>query len=385
VQVVDRTFLVHQGGKLEVCGRFPLETRDDLSMLYTPGVARVCRAIHADPDKSFSLTIRKNTVAVVSDGTAILGLGDLGPKAAMPVMEGKCMLFKHFAGVDAFPICLDVGSNSVDEIIDTCVRLAPTFGGINLEDIASPRCVEIEERLTELVDIPVFHDDQHGTAVVVSAALKNAVKLTKRSIADLRIVIAGAGAAGSAIAKMLKLLGVTHIVLCDRSGAISRQRDVGSNLVKRWIAENTNPENISGPLANAVRGADVFIGVSGPNVLAVDDIKTMRKDPIVFALSNPDPEVDPELARPHASVVATGRSDYPNQINNVLCFPGLFRGLLDVRARRITSKMKIAAVDAIAGLISEDELIPDYIIPSVFDPRVAPGVASAVAKAATEE
>lgn len=384
LSVVDRTFQLHEGGKIEVCGKTPVKTRDDLSMVYTPGVARVCKAIHADPDKSFGLTIRKNTVAVVSDGTAVLGLGDIGPRAAMPVMEGKCMLFKDFGGVDAFPICLDVGSHSVDEIVDTCMRLAPTFGGINLEDIASPRCVAIEERLTELVDIPVFHDDQHGTAVVVAAALKNALKLTGRRFEDIRVTIAGAGAAGSAIAKLLMALGTEQIVACDRSGAIHGHRDVGDNPVKRWLADNTNPDGVSGPLANAMRGADVFIGVSGPDILTVEDVKAMRENPIVLALSNPDPEIDPGLARPYAAVVATGRSDYPNQINNVLCFPGLFRGLLDVRACRVTDAMKTAAVNAIASLIGEGELTPDHVIPSVFDPRVAPAVAEAVAKAAIE-
>ena len=381
VHSADRTFQLHQGGKIEVRSKTPVKTRDDLSMVYTPGVARVCLAIAAKPDDSFSLTIRHNTVAVVSDGSAVLGLGNIGPRAAMPVMEGKCMLFKDFGGVDAFPICLD--TQDVEEIIKTCVYLAPTFGGINLEDISSPRCVEIERRLAEQLDIPVFHDDQHGTAVVVSAALRNALKIVKKNLADVRVAILGAGAAGAAIARLLQSMGCRRIVLCDRSGVICRGRSVGDNPVKKWIAENTNPENVSGPLQNAVRGADVFIGVSGPNLLTVEDVKLMAADPIVFALANPDPEIDPQAAMTVAKIVATGRSDYPNQINNVLCFPGLFRGMFDVRAKRVTEAMKIAAVEAIAGLIPDDQLRPDHIVPSVFDPRVAPGVAQAVAKAAT--
>ncbi len=378
----DRTFLLHHGGKIEIRSKSPLKTADDLSMVYTPGVARVCRAVAADPDASFSLTIRKNMVAVVSDGSAVLGLGNIGPRAAMPVMEGKCMLFKEFGGVDAFPICLD--TQDVEEIVKTCAYLAPTFGGINLEDISSPRCVEIEERLIEQLDIPVFHDDQHGTAVVVSAALENALKIVNKKLADVRITILGAGAAGAAIAKLLKSLGSERIVLCDRAGVIGRHRRPDGNPVKRWIAENTNPEGIKGALCDAMRGADVFIGVSGPNLLTVEDVRLMASDPVVFALANPDPEIDPEAAMTCAKVVATGRSDYPNQINNVLCFPGLFRGTLDVRATRVTEAMKVAAVRAVADIIPEDQLRPDFIVPSVFDRRVAADVAAAVSRAAVE-
>ena len=380
VLAADRTFLLHQGGKIEVKSKVPVKTRDDLSMVYTPGVARVCQAIAADPDLSFSLTIRQNTVAVISDGSAVLGLGNIGPKAAMPVMEGKCMLFKDFGGVDAFPICLD--TQDVEEIVRTCILLAPTFGGINLEDISSPRCVDVEERLIEALDIPVFHDDQHGTAVVTLAALHNALKVVGKKLSDVRIAIAGAGAAGVAIAKLLKSEGARQIAVCDRKGIVTRVTD--GNRVKQWIVENTNPEKVTGKLSDAVRGADVFIGVSGPNVLTVDDVKQMAKDPIVFAMANPDPEIAPELAMPYAKVVATGRSDYPNQINNVLCFPGLFRGTLDVRARRVTESMKIAAAHAIAQIIPEDQIRPDYIVPSVFDTRVAAAVAKAVSKAAVE-
>ncbi|MEN6459376.1 MAG: NAD-dependent malic enzyme [Thermoguttaceae bacterium] len=380
LESADRTFQLHQGGKIEVRLKTPVQTQDDLSMVYTPGVARVCLAIHDDPASSFDLTIRRNTVAVVSDGSAVLGLGNIGPTAAMPVMEGKCMLFKGFAGVDAFPICLD--TQDVDEIVRACELLAPTFGGINLEDISSPRCVEIEQRLIEKLEIPVFHDDQHGTAVVVLAALRNAMKIVGKRLADLRVTICGAGAAGAAIARLLLSVGCRQIVLCDRTGAIGRNRAGDTNPVKRWIAENTNPENVTGTLSDAVRGADVFIGVSGPNLLEVEDVRHMAKDAVVFALANPDPEIDPDAVLPYASVVATGRSDYPNQINNVLCFPGLFRGMLDVRARRVTESMKIAASEAIAAVIPEDQLRPDMIVPSAFDERVAPAVAQAVAQAA---
>lgn len=380
--MTDRIIELHQGGKIEVCLKRPLETREDLSIAYTPGVARACMAVHDDPRRSFDLTIRHNTVAVVSDGSAVLGLGNIGPEAAMPVMEGKCMLFKAFAGVDAFPICLD--TQDVDEIIRTCVLLAPTFGGINLEDISSPRCVEIEQRLIEELSIPVFHDDQHGTAVVVMAALENALKIVQKQLADLRVAISGAGAAGAAITKLLQSVGCRQIVLCDRKGAIGRDRSGDPNPVKSWIAENTNPENVTGSLSDAVRGANLFIGVSGPGLLAVDDVKSMAADPIIFALANPDPEIDPQTALPHAAVVATGRSDYPNQINNVLCFPGLFRGLLDARARRVTEPMKIAAAKAIAETVGDDELRPDFIVPSVFDPRVSISVARAVAQAADD-
>ncbi|MEN6405461.1 MAG: NAD-dependent malic enzyme [Thermoguttaceae bacterium] len=382
LSVTDCTFSMHRGGKIEIRSRVPVNNRDDLSMAYTPGVARVCRAIADDPDAAFSLTIRRNTVAIVSDGTAVLGLGNIGPRAAMPVMEGKAVLFKEFGGVNAFPICLD--ARGVDAIVETCVRLAPTFGGINLEDIASPDCFEIERQLTERLDIPVFHDDQHGTAVVVLAALRNALKVAGKNIADIRTVIAGAGAAGVAIAKLLQSAGMRQVVLCDRRGAICRGRDQNATSVKRWIAENTNPENVKGSVGEAVCGADVFIGVSGPNVLSAGDVKRMASNAIVFAMANPDPEIDPDLARPYATVVATGRSDYPNQINNVLCFPGLFRGLLAVQARQVTEPMKMAAAAAIAGVISDDELNPDYIIPSVFDRRVSAAVAQAVAQVALD-
>jgi malate dehydrogenase (oxaloacetate-decarboxylating) len=382
VRVADRTFLLHHGGKIEVRSKVPVKTRDDLSMVYTPGVARVCRAIAADPEASFSLTIRKNMVAVVSDGSAVLGLGNIGPRAAMPVMEGKCMLFKDFGGVDAFPICLD--TQDVEEIIKTVAFLAPTFGGINLEDISSPRCVEIEERLIAQLDIPVFHDDQHGTAVVVAAALHNALKVVEKKLDGIRVAILGAGAAGAAIAKLLGSMGCQNIVLCDRNGVISRDRKADGNPVKKWIAENTNPDNITGPLREAMRGADVFVGVSGPDLVSVEDVKAMAADPVVFALANPDPEIDPAAAMSCARVVATGRSDYPNQINNVLCFPGLFRGMLDVRALRVTESMKIAAARAIAEIIPADHIRPDFIVPSVFDKRVAVDVAKAVSQAAIE-
>jgi len=381
-RVADRTFMLHHGGKIEVRSKTPVKTRDDLSMVYTPGVARVCKAIEADPEASFSLTIRHNTVAVVTDGSAVLGLGNIGPKAALPVMEGKCMLFKEFGGVDAFPVCLD--TQDVEELIRVCSMLAPTFGGINLEDISSPRCVDIEEQLAERLEIPVFHDDQHGTAIVVSAALHNALKVVEKQLSEVRIAISGAGAAGAAIVKLLMAMGARHIVVCDRKGAIGRSRADDGNRVKRWLIENTNPENLSGTLADAVRGADVFIGVSGSNLLTADDVQGMARNSIVFALANPDPEIDPETAAPYAKVVATGRSDYPNQINNVLCFPGFFRGMLDVRARRVTETMKVAAVQAIARIIPDDHLQPEHIVPSVFDRHVAPSVAKAVARAAVE-
>ena len=382
LKVSDRTFLLHLGGKIEVRSKVPVKTRDDLSMAYTPGVARVCRAIHNDPEASFALTIRKNTVAVITDGSAVLGLGNIGPRAALPVMEGKALLFKEFAGVDAFPICLD--TQDVEQIIATCVHLAPTFGGINLEDVSSPRCVEIETRLAAQLEIPVFHDDQHGTAIVVLAALKNALKVVGKELANVRIAMSGAGAAGAAIARLLRSVGVEQIVLCDLEGVITRDKANETNPVRRWLAENTNPERLKGGLSDVISGADVFIGVSAPNVLTVDDIRRMAKDPIVFALANPDPEIDPADAQPYVRVMATGRSDYPNQINNVLCFPGFFRGLLDSRASRVTQPMKVAAADAIANSLSGDEILPDYIVPSVFDRRVAQVVAEAVANAAVE-
>ncbi len=381
INVSDRTFLVHLGGKIEVHSKMQLRTRDDLSMVYTPGVARVCRAIAQDPERAFNLTIKRNSVAVVSDGTAVLGLGDIGPKAAMPVMEGKAALFKQFADVDAFPICLD--TKDTDEIVQTVKNIAPAFGGINLEDISAPRCFEIEERLKEELEIPVFHDDQHGTAVVVLAALINALKIVGKNIEDLRIVINGVGASGVACAKIMLSAGAKNIVGCDSRGIVHEGRE-GLNPAKEWFAEHTNPEGRTGDLSEAVAGADLFLGLSVPDVLTVEDLKKMSEDPIIFAMANPDPEIRPEVAMGHARIMATGRSDYPNQINNVLCFPGIFRGALDVRAREIDEAMKLAAAEAMAGVISEEELSEDYIIPSVFDERVAPAVAEAVAEKAKE-
>jgi malate dehydrogenase (oxaloacetate-decarboxylating) len=362
INVSDRTFLVHLGGKIEVHSKMQLRTRDDLSMVYTPGVARVCRAIAQDPERAFNLTIKRNSVAVVSDGTAVLGLGDIGPKAAMPVMEGKAALFKQFADVDAFPICLD--TKDTDEIVQTVKNIAPAFGGINLEDISAPRCFEIEERLKEELEIPVFHDDQHGTAVVVLAALINALKIVGKNIEDLRIVINGVGASGVACAKIMLSAGAKNIVGCDSRGIVHEGRE-GLNPAKEWFAEHTNPEGRTGDLTEAVAGADLFLGLSAPDVLTVEDLKKMSEDPIIFAMANPDPEIRPEVAMGHARIMATGRSDYPNQINNVLCFPGIFRGALDVRAREIDEAMKLAAAEAMAGVISEEELSEDYIIPSL--------------------
>jgi malate dehydrogenase (oxaloacetate-decarboxylating) len=381
VNISDRTFLMHLGGKVEVRSKMPIRTRDDLSMAYTPGVARVCRAIAEDPERAFNLTIKRNTVAVVSDGTAVLGLGNIGPRAAMPVMEGKAMLFKEFGGVDAFPVCLD--TKDTDEIVETVVRLAPGFGGINLEDISAPRCFEIEERLKAELDIPVFHDDQHGTAVVVLAALINALKIIGKEMKDLKVVVNGIGAAGVACAKILLAAGVGNVVGCDSSGIVHKGRD-DLNTSKRWFAENTNPEGRTGGLVEAVMGADLFLGLSVPGVLTAEHLGSMAKDPIIFAMANPVPEIMPELALGKARIMAIGRSDYPNQINNVLCFPGIFRGALDVRAREINEEMKLAAARAIAGVVPEESLSEDYIIPSVFDERVAPAVAETVAQAAEE-
>jgi malate dehydrogenase (oxaloacetate-decarboxylating) len=382
INVSDRIFLAHLGGKIEVTSRLPVKTREDLSMVYTPGVAAVCMAIYEDPSKAFTLTIKRNTVAVVTDGTAVLGLGDIGPAAAMPVMEGKAMLFKQFANVDAFPICLD--TKDPDEIVRIIKALAPTFGGINLEDISSPRCFEIEERLKEELDIPVFHDDQHGTAAVVLAGLMNAAKVVDKPLEALKIVIVGIGAAGVAISKMLLLAGIRNIVGVDKAGIIERGKDYPTNVMWQWYAENTNPENRQGSLADAIAGADVFIGVSGPGVLKVEHLKTMAKDPIVFAMANPLPEIDPEEAAPYVRVMATGRSDYPNQVNNLLCFPGIFRGALDCRARQINDAMKLAAATAIAAVVTDEERNEEYIIPSVFNKRVADMVAAAVEAAAYE-
>jgi malate dehydrogenase (oxaloacetate-decarboxylating) len=381
VNYSDRTFLRHLGGKIEIRGRIPVKTRDDLTMAYTPGVARVSLAIHRDPSAAFNLTIKGNTVAIVSDGSAVLGLGDVGPEAAMPVMEGKALLFKEFGGVDAFPICL--ATKSVDEIVRTVQLLAPTFGGINLEDIAAPRCFEVEARLREILDIPVFHDDQHGTAIVVLAALLNALKIAGKDLNETRIVVAGVGAAGVAVSQMLLAAGVADLIGVDSLGAIYRGRTENMNPVKAWYAEHTNKEGRSGHLSDVIGGADAFIGVSQPGVLTPRDVKRMARDPIVFALANPTPEIAPEDAAPFVRVMATGRSDYPNQINNVLAFPGVFRGALDCRAREISMDMKFAAARAISELIRSEELSPDYIIPTVFDRRVAPAVADAIAETAT--
>jgi len=378
-KVSDRTFLIHLGGKLEVVPKVQLRNRDDLSRAYTPGVARICRAIAADPDDARRLTIKRNTVAVVTDGSAVLGLGNLGPLAALPVMEGKAALFKRFAGVDAWPVCLD--TQDPDEIVAIVKAIAPVYGGINLEDIAAPRCFEIERRLREMLDIPVFHDDQHGTAIVVLAALTNALRVVEKKLEAVRIVVSGAGAAGHAIIRLLLAEGARDVVAFDRKGAVHRGR-AGMEPSRAWIAENTNAAGFTGSLREGLAGADVFIGVSAPNLLSGDDVATMTDDAIVFALANPDPEVDPVAAQRHAAVVATGRSDYPNQINNVLAFPGVFRGLLDAGAREITDEMLVAAAVAIADVVGPDRLNPSYIVPSVFDQAVAPAVASAVKLAA---
>ncbi len=381
--VADQTFALHDGGKIEVTCKMPLATRADLSMAYTPGVARVCMAVHDDPLRAYSLTIKRNTVAVVSDGTAVLGLGDIGPEAAMPVMEGKAMLFKTFGGVDAFPLCLN--TKDPEEIIATVKAVAPTFGGINLEDISAPRCFEIEDRLKAELDIPVFHDDQHGTAVVVLAALINALKLVQKPVESLKVVVSGVGAAGVACSKILMAAGVQNIIGCDRSGAIYRGRTENMNVMKDWYAEHTNPAGERGSIHEVIAGADLFLGLSGPGTITVDDVRRMADRPIVFAMANPVPEIMPEEAGPYVAVMATGRSDYPNQINNVLAFPGIFRGALDCRATGISEGMKLAAARALADTVSEAELRPEYIIPSAFNPAVAPAVAEAVMQTAIEE
>jgi len=375
----DRTFRMHEGGKIEVLPLFPVGDRDDLSMAYTPGVARVCVAIAEDETLADTYTIRKNTVAIVSDGTAVLGLGDIGPKAAMPVMEGKALLFKEFGNVDAFPICLDV--DTPEELIETVVRLAPTFGGINLEDIAAPGAFIVEDELKKRLDIPVFHDDQHGTAVVALAGLENALKLVGKKMSDLTIVISGVGAAGIAIAKILLEAGVAEIIGTDRVGAIHNGRE-GLTAPKQWLADNTNRGGRTGSLRDVMTGADVFVGVSGPGLLEPEDIKVMAADPIVFAMANPTPEIQPELVEGLVAVMATGRSDYPNQINNVLAFPGIFRGALDARATDVTENMKLAAAKAIADSVSPEELRPEFVVPSVFDKEVPMRVAEAVRLAA---
>ena len=380
LHVSDPTFLMHLGGKIEVVSKTPLKTRADLSMAYTPGVARVCEAIQRDPEKVFTLTIKKNTVAIVTDGTAVLGLGDIGPAAAMPVMEGKAMLFKDFGGINAFPICLS--TKDPDEIVRTVKAISTAFGGINLEDISSPRCFEIEERLKTELDIPVFHDDQHGTAVVVLAALINALKIVGKRMGDIKVVVNGVGAAGVACSKIIMAAGVRNIIGCDQAGALYRGRLEHMNAVKEWYAQNTNPNNEKGTVHDVIKGADVFMGLSVPGVINAEDIQHMAEMPIVFAMANPTPEIMPEEAAPFVAVMATGRSDYPNQINNVLCFPGIFRGALSCRASRINEEMKLAAANAIAGIISDAELHPEYIIPSVFDKRVAEAVARDVEAAA---
>ena len=387
LEAADRTLELHRGGKIHTGLASAITTREELSMAYTPGVARVCLAIKADPELAAEYTIKKNTVAVVTDGSAVLGLGDIGPAAALPVMEGKAMLFKEFGGIDAFPICLD--TNDPDRIVEAVKLMAPGFAGINLEDISSPRCFEIEARLIEALDIPVFHDDQHGTAIVVLAALMNACRLTGRRLEDLRVVMAGAGAAGVAVARILSEAGVSSIVPCDRAGAISTARadyqDGTMNVVKAWLAENTNADQRGGSIADALEGTDLFIGLSGPGIVRAEDLARMAPDPFVFAMANPDPEVRPEDAAPYVAVMATGRSDYPNQINNVLAFPGIFRGALDVRATTITEEMKIAAAQGIASVIGSSDLAPDYIVPSVFDRAVSPAVAAAVAREAQRD
>ena len=384
---VDRTLQMHRGGKIAQQNKYPLKTRDDLSMAYTPGVARVCQEIAADRSKAFEFTIKRNTVAVVSDGSAVLGLGDIGPEAAMPVMEGKCMLFKEFADVDAFPICLD--TRDPEQIINAVRLMAPTFGGINLEDISAPRCFEIEQRLKEEIDIPVFHDDQHGTAVVTMAALFNALKIVGKNLEDLRVLVVGLGAAGVAVTKMMLESGVTHVIGCDRQGALSTTREDYESgemsEIKRWYAENSNPDKLQGGPADVIEGCDLFIGVSGPGIIEAEDLGKMADDAIVFAMANPNPEVMPEEAGPYVRIMATGRSDYPNQINNVLAFPGIFRGALDAGAPRITEEMKLAAAQGIADVVAPDDLSEDYIIPSVFDRDVAPAVARAVIEEARRD
>lgn len=376
-KVSDRTFLLHLGGKLEVQSKVPLKTRDDLSRAYTPGVARICQAIVDDPSDARRLTIKRNTVAVVTDGSAVLGLGNIGPAAALPVMEGKAALFKRFANVDAWPVCLD--TQDVDEIVRTVQLIAPVYGGINLEDISAPRCFEVERRLRELLDIPVFHDDQHGTAIVVLAALRNSLKLVKRELTECKIVMSGAGAAGTAIARLLMQSGAKNIIAFDTKGVIHKGTKTDDPM-RQWFIENCNPSNFTGTLSEGMVGADVFIGVSAANILKESDVASMGKGAIVFALANPDPEIDPYIARKYATIVATGRSDQPNQINNVLAFPGIFRGLLDANAHKITDELLIATAEAIADCVSPEQLNASFIVPSVFDPNVVTAVAAAVRK-----
>lgn len=382
-EITDSTFEYHNHGKMEIASLNPLETKNDLSIAYTPGVARPCMAIHDNVEQAYNLTIKGNTVAVVSDGTAVLGLGDIGPEAAMPVMEGKCLLFKRFAGVDAIPLCID--TKDPQEIIKFVKNVAPTFGGINLEDISAPRCFEVEDTLKKELNIPVFHDDQHGTAIVTLAALLNALKVTGKKIESLKCVICGIGSAGNACAKILMEAGLKNIIGVNTKGAVNKDTDTKGNSGYEWFAANTNPDNISGSLSEVIKGADLFLGLSAPGVLTVDDIKNMNPDPIVFAMANPTPEIMPEVAGDHVAVMATGRSDYPNQINNVLAFPGIFRGALDCRASAITENMKLAAAKAIAEIVDTENLSKDYIIPSPLDERVAPAVAKAVKECAIEE
>ena len=376
-KVSDRTFLLHLGGKIEIASKVPLKTRDDLSRAYTPGVARICQAIVADPSDARRLTIKRNTVAVVTDGSAVLGLGNIGPAAALPVMEGKAALFKRFADVDAWPVCLD--TQDVDEIVRTVQLIAPVYGGINLEDISAPRCFEVESRLRELLDIPVFHDDQHGTAIVVLAALRNALKLVKKDLKSSKIVLSGVGAAGNAIARLLTLDGASNIIGFNHHGVIHNDMKSDDSM-QQWFINNSNPTNFTGTISEAMIGADIFIGVSAPNVLTESDVASMAKGSIVFALANPDPEIDPVIARKYATVVATGRSDQPNQINNVLAFPGIFRGLLDANAHKISDQMLLAAAAAISECVSPEQLNTSFIVPSVFDPNVVKAVAAAVKK-----
>jgi malate dehydrogenase (oxaloacetate-decarboxylating) len=369
-KVSDRTFLLHLGGKIEISSKVPLKTRDDLSRAYTPGVARICQAIAADPSDARRLTIKRNTV--------VLGLGNIGPAAALPVMEGKAALFKRFADVDAWPVCLD--TQDVDEIVRTVQLIAPVYGGINLEDISAPRCFEVERRLRELLDIPVFHDDQHGTAIVVLAALRNSLRLVKKDLKDTKIVLSGAGAAGTAIARLLVRSGAVNIIGFDKEGVICKSTPNLNDEMRTWFIDNCNPQDFRGTISEAMKGADIFIGVSAPNVLTEADVASMAPKSIIFALANPDPEIDPTISRKYAAVVATGRSDQPNQINNVLAFPGIFRGLLDANAHKISDEMLVAAAEAIADCVSPEQLNASFIVPSVFDPNVVKAVAAAVKK-----
>ncbi len=380
-KISDRTFLLHLGGKIEINSKVPLKTRDDLSRAYTPGVARICEAIVEDPSDVRRLTMKRNTVAVVTDGSAVLGLGNIGPAAALPVMEGKAALFKRFADVDAWPVCLD--TQDVDEIVRTVQLIAPVYGGINLEDISAPRCFEVEARLRQLLDIPVFHDDQHGTAIVVLAALRNSLKLVNKKISEVKIVMSGAGAAGTAIARLLVLAGATNIIAFDKDGVICKSSPAEDSM-RSWFIENSNKDDFQGTIHQAMAGADVFIGVSAPDVLTESDIQSMKSGSIVFALANPNPEIDPAIARKYATVVATGRSDQPNQINNVLAFPGIFRGLLDAGAKQITDRLLVAAAEAIADCVRDDQLNASFIVPSVFDSQVVTKVAAAVKAVSTK-